>query len=508
MRLLFTFLIVIFIPVASFAQENIAINDLLNEAKTKLYNQPEQAGKIAEYIISQNESNLVHIQATLLLAKSHYVRGNYNYAVKNAMDAMKLPDTWKDSEMKVETNIFALKLFRNLGLETVADKYLEELISLKEKINDEDLVLRVEGELKQDSALILIQNEKYNDALEILERAQSIFSKTEDSTSQIQIDIALAEALMQDGKLNATETRLTRLQNRILSDFDKIQILDIKGNLYFNQKEYEKAVDIFQQALALSVSLPNKKYENSSLEGLTVSYLALEDTKNFFSYKQQATAVSTQLETDKNLAVNSVYNYINSYQKEQSKDRIQNSYFLIYFFSGLLLIVIIVGTIANYMYASKTKEYAAIYKYISPKKITHSPKPQNEKLKKSSIVPEETEHVLLQKLIKFESGKKYTNPEMSIALLASQFDTNTKYLSEVINREKGKNFNAYINELRINYIIDKLKTDSVYFNYKVSYLAKESGFSSHSSFATVFKSVTGISPTKFMDFLQQRQETV
>jgi AraC-like DNA-binding protein len=42
----------------------------------------------------------------------------------------------------------------------------------------------------------------------------------------------------------------------------------------------------------------------------------------------------------------------------------------------------------------------------------------------------------------------------------------------------------------------------------VSYLAEESGFSSHSSFATVFKSVTGISPTKFMDFLQKRKETV
>ena len=145
---------------------------------------------------------------------------------------------------------------------------------------------------------------------------------------------------------------------------------------------------------------------------------------------------------------------------------------------SVLFILFTTGLIVNYLYASKTKEYLAIYKYISPKEVSIITSTKEKKLEKSSIVPEDTEQLLLKKLNKFESGKKYTNPDMSIALLASQFDTNTKYLSEVINRQKGKNFNA-----------------------------EESGFSSHSSFATVFKSVTGISPTKFMNLLQQRQET-
>jgi AraC-like DNA-binding protein len=92
---------------------------------------------------------------------------------------------------------------------------------------------------------------------------------------------------------------------------------------------------------------------------------------------------------------------------------------------------------------------------------------------------------------------------MSLALLASQLDTNTKYLSEVINKYKGKNFNVYINELRINYIVSKLKTNPMYLNYKVSYLADECGFSSHSSFSTVFKNCTGIKPNVFIQFLMK-----
>ncbi|WP_449401179.1 helix-turn-helix domain-containing protein [Chryseobacterium wanjuense] len=87
---------------------------------------------------------------------------------------------------------------------------------------------------------------------------------------------------------------------------------------------------------------------------------------------------------------------------------------------------------------------------------------------------------------------------MSLSMLSAQMGVNTKYLSEVINNNKGKNFNGYINELRINHIAHLLKTDQTYLNYKVSYLAEYSGFSSHSAFTTIFKSVTGMSPNAYI----------
>lgn len=279
------------------------------------------------------------------------------------------------------------------------------------------------------------------------------------------------------------------------------------GSLYFLEKEYDKSLDYFQQALAFSLKLPNKYFENKAAEGLALNYLALEDTHNFYLNKQLTNITSTEVENDKNLAVNTVYNFINYNQKELLEKKIQEEFVWVYGLAALFFLLLMGGIIINYFYASKTRQYKAIWKYIQPNEPILETNLAKEELEKSSIVPEETEQIILQKLNKFEAGKKFTNPDMSIALLASQFDTNTKYLSEVINRQKGRNFNSYINELRINYIIEKLKTDSVYFNYKISYLAEECGFSSHSSFATVFKSVTGISPTKFMEFLQKRKET-
>ena len=95
---------------------------------------------------------------------------------------------------------------------------------------------------------------------------------------------------------------------------------------------------------------------------------------------------------------------------------------------------------------------------------------------------------------------------MSLPLLAGQFETNTKYLSEIINNHYNDNFNTFINRLRINYIIEKLKSDPNYINYKISYLAEDCGYSSHSSFATVFKSIVGMSPVTFINLIKEERE--
>jgi AraC-like DNA-binding protein len=125
---------------------------------------------------------------------------------------------------------------------------------------------------------------------------------------------------------------------------------------------------------------------------------------------------------------------------------------------------------------------------------------------KKAIILKETEEQILNKLKKFELSKRYLNKDFSLAILAGQLDTNTKYLSEIINSHYHMNFNTYINKLRINYIVEKLKTDPNFIKYRISYLAENCGFASHSSFATVFKSITGLTPVKFIEFLNNENK--
>lgn|SRR5690606_1606327 len=131
------------------------------------------------------------------------------------------------------------------------------------------------------------------------------------------------------------------------------------------------------------------------------------------------------------------------------------------------------------------------------------PVPDARVMTKGSSLTETTEQELLKKLKKFEESNKFINPKLSLSLLATHLGTNTNYLSEVINTNKGKNYNNYINELRIDYICSKILNDSLYRKYKVSYLAEKCGFTSYSSFTTVFKNINGISPSIFIKQVEQ-----
>ena len=121
----------------------------------------------------------------------------------------------------------------------------------------------------------------------------------------------------------------------------------------------------------------------------------------------------------------------------------------------------------------------------------------------TSVLSDDKEIEILNGLAKFEEKNKFRDVNLSLSSLASSLKTNRTYLSEVIKKNKGKNFNAYINELRINYIVRKLYNNPEYLNYKISYLAEDCGFVSHSSFATIFKSVLGISPSTFIQNLKE-----
>ncbi|UHO39458.1 helix-turn-helix transcriptional regulator [Chryseobacterium capnotolerans] len=123
-----------------------------------------------------------------------------------------------------------------------------------------------------------------------------------------------------------------------------------------------------------------------------------------------------------------------------------------------------------------------------------------------SLMTSETETKLLELLDEFEKGDLYNNKGMSLSFLAGELNTNTKYLSYVINQHKNADFKTYINRLRINYIVDKLINDDKYRQYKISILADECGFSSHSKFAAVFKAVTDFSPSAYIKHLDAENQ--
>ncbi|MGH1387397.1 helix-turn-helix domain-containing protein [Kordia sp.] len=121
-------------------------------------------------------------------------------------------------------------------------------------------------------------------------------------------------------------------------------------------------------------------------------------------------------------------------------------------------------------------------------------------------VPKEIIESILNQLKKFEDTKKFTK-QVSITSLAKNLKTNPKYLSKVINWHYKKNFSQYISELRIEYVISRLKEDSKFRNYTIKAIAKEAGFGNTESFSKAFHKSTGIKPSYFIKELQKRLES-
>jgi AraC-like DNA-binding protein len=105
---------------------------------------------------------------------------------------------------------------------------------------------------------------------------------------------------------------------------------------------------------------------------------------------------------------------------------------------------------------------------------------------------------IIENLRDFENEQGFLNTKITLFEFAKKLQTNTKYLSKVINTYKLKSFRNYINDLRIQYSIEKLEKKTDFRNYTISAMAKEAGFSNRESFTKAFQKKTGETISEFL----------
>lgn len=113
-------------------------------------------------------------------------------------------------------------------------------------------------------------------------------------------------------------------------------------------------------------------------------------------------------------------------------------------------------------------------------------------------VSDEVKTQILDGLKKLEKQEYFLKQECNSYNVAKKINTNTSYLSKVINGHYGKNFNTYINDLRINYTILRLKNDVIFRSYSIQSIAEEVGYKSADSFTKYFKQDTGLNPSFYI----------
>ena len=92
--------------------------------------------------------------------------------------------------------------------------------------------------------------------------------------------------------------------------------------------------------------------------------------------------------------------------------------------------------------------------------------------------------------------KKYKDPNYSAKDLAKELNTNTRYLSAVVNSRFGMNYSCLLNEYRIKDALHLL-TDKRYLEKTVEEISAMVGFANRQSFYAAFYKIVGETPNGY-----------
>ncbi len=98
--------------------------------------------------------------------------------------------------------------------------------------------------------------------------------------------------------------------------------------------------------------------------------------------------------------------------------------------------------------------------------------------------------------------KLYLDPNLTLRKLSIRMDTNTKYLSQVINRHGEENFLSFINHYRIDEVKSRI-TNGDFYQHTFYGIAQRCGFKNKSTFYKVFRDTVGVTPKLFAEQLKQ-----
>ena len=128
---------------------------------------------------------------------------------------------------------------------------------------------------------------------------------------------------------------------------------------------------------------------------------------------------------------------------------------------------------------------------------SHGNEPEGNGKYKYSRLQQKYKRELQQKIkLYFEKEEPFLDSELTIGKLSETLDLPRHVVTEVLNTGFKKNFYQFVNEYRVN-AVKKMLSDPKHDILSIEAIGYECGFNSKSTFFSVFKSLTGKTPTQF-----------
>ncbi|MGX5686925.1 helix-turn-helix domain-containing protein [Chryseobacterium cucumeris] len=491
---------------------------LTDKAFQKLYQNPEECISYSQSLLI-SDKNIEHkVILRNIISQAYALQGNYVQSV--SISNQKEEDD-KRGNLSQFIQLFddynLADQYQNLGLYGQSKKIIAGILKdpdlLKSQNPKERMVL---AKLFQLQAINAGMVRDYESAVLNMDKSDSYLTGTNEENRIIRWENSIFRStfLLRQNKLEESK----KLFDSVIADIEKhgnnafisAFAYESLSRYYFMKGDYNAAIQKLEKGFSEIENLPYNDLKIIFYELFARNYLALNNDEKYYYYNKLYTDLKAKLDSNKKEGIQYVVKLLETYHNKNLEFQKQNKVNQLRIAGSIMLILILITTAYFLIESARSKDLKKQLVFFEKLKFKEeiaggAAERSIEILKENKVqekdlskISKEKEEEILQKLKDWEKSDNYLNKNMSLAILSAQTGINTKYLSEVINNNKGKNFNGYINELRIDHIARLLKTDPAYLNYKVSYLAEYAGFSSHGAFTNVFKSITGMSPNTYI----------
>lgn len=455
-----------------------------------------------------NSVNPTHkIKTSLLLAMLYEYKAQLADAIYWASESQKLAIAENNHEYQVRSSGYLATLYRFIDLGTESNIHLE----IAEKANAQRKLdpnyHAVQSVIYHEMAANLIGHGKYDEAIAQLEKSIASLNKVNNPTglhnfSYVSILDTYVEAyIYKKDYIKAREKAEEAIKIEIKNYPELVSTLySSLGVIEMKEDNYEKAFEYLNIARESSEVIPNLLVQIKVLKALVLYYKQTGDIENSLFYSDKLTETNRKRTESIEKVTNEL---LTKMHNSNNKSNFQIYYLIV---TVVTLILIAIGII--YFYKFKLKKQHVKYKTLvdslknNQKHIENSQKIEIATIKEQpdehNLMTPETQTRLIEQLNLLEEKKFFLNKEISLSSLTVELNSNTRYVSYIIKTYKNNDFKNYINELRILYTINLLREEPQYLKYKISYIADIAGFSSHSKFASIFKKVTNLTPSSFI----------
>ncbi len=366
-----------------------------------------------------------------------------------------------------------------------------------------------------------IQHKKLDSAT-IINRLGHKYAKILDKDSVWLYNFVLNEGINQYYKTNykAAKDSLKKSISAISRSDDPIGMANV-SMAYFYLGKTLSALGDSKQALIAHKKVDEIYQKNGmAIPQIRGSYdILIEHYKNKGDKDNHLKYIERKLKIDKNLTSDYKYlikNVVQKYdtprlllEKQEIIDSLEKdkkSFTLVNSILILLSIAFLGFWMHNYLKRRNyKKKFNELYNSTNQDKVVTDKVALNQTDYNEIGISEEIIEDILSKLKGFEQNLDFLQSDITTSTLAKSFNTNYKYLSKVVNRHKNKSFSTYINDLRIDYSIIKLKEDQKFRHYTMKAIAQEVGFNTSQAFSKSFYKKNRIHPSYFIKELQKQE---